>query len=305
MTRMDALYAHAAAHHGVVSRKEALTLGLTANQVDYLSKKGQLKRAAPRVFVVAGSPRTWQQQARVAALSVDGLVSHAAAARLHGVDGFRRAAIELTVPKSRAPRTSAEILHRSTQYRLTDPVLIDAIPATGITRTVLDLAGVISYSRFDRVVDAVLRQKLCDWPDLYAVLAIHSIQGRNGCGPLRRLLDTRYGETAIPDSAWNRMVGQLLDRHGAPTPIYEHEIFDPAGRFIARVDLAYPRQNVAIELDSVRWHLNRQSFENDPRRKNKLLLQGWTVLTFTWSDYIDRPGALVSSVSAALQQAAA
>lgn len=302
---MDAFYAHAETHHGVVSRTEAQDLGLTTNQLDYLVQVGRLRRAAPRVYVVAGTPDSWHRRARVAALSVDGLVSHQAAARLHGIDGFKGSDISVTVPKDRRPKNSPERLHRSTQYRFADPVVVEGVPTTGITRTVLDLAAVTPYSRFERAIDAVLRTEKCDWPELYEVLALHSIQGRNGCGPLRALLDARYGEESIPDSAWNRMVGQLLIRSGVGIPTYEHAIRDREGQFVARVDLAFPQQRVAIELDSIRWHLNRESFERDPRRKNRLVLLGWTVLTFTWSDYIDRPSTLIQSVSDALHQTAA
>lgn len=302
---MDAFYAHVEAHHGVVSREEALALGLSSNRLDYLVRKGQLRREAPRVFAIAGAPDSWHRRARTAALSVSGLVSHKAAAFLHNIDGFNRADIEVTVPKARRPKAFSETLRRSTQFQLADPVVIDGIPTTGISRTVLDLAAVVSYSRFERAVDAVLRQKLCEWPDLYEVLVLHSVQGRNGCGPLRSLLDARYGEKTIPDSSWNRMVGQLLTRNGLPDPTFEHEIQDESGRFAGRVDLAFPRRRIAIELDSVRWHLNRDSFEKDPRRKNQLTLLGWTVLTFTWSDYVDRPAELIRVVSNALAQTAA
>ncbi len=301
---MDALYAHAEAHHGVVSRREALALGLSNNQIDYRLRKGILRRAAPRVFILSGSPDSWHRRARIAALSLDGLVSHTAAAALHGIDGFGLRKIEISIGKDRRARGSRETVRRSTQLRFAEPVAIDALPVTGLTRTVLDLAGVLPYARFEWVVDAVLRQKLCEWHDLYEVLARHSIQGRNGCGPLRAILDARYGETNLPDSAFNRMVGKLLEDAGMPA-VYEHEVRDEFGRFVGRVDLAYPSRRIAIELDSVRWHLNRESFERDPRRKNKLTLQGWTVLTFTWADYIDRPSELVRSVRSALEQAAA
>lgn len=302
---MDAFYEHAETHHGVVSRAEAQALGLTTNQIDYLVRVGRLRRIAPRVYVLAGVPDTWHRNARVAALSVDGLVSHKAAARLHGIDGFNNAGLELTVSKDRRPKSSPEQLHRSSQYRFADPTVIDGLPTTGITRTVLDLAAVLPYSRFERAIDAVLRQEKCEWPELYEVLALHSIQGRNGCGPLRALLDARYGDESIPDSAWNRMVAELIIRSGVGIPNYEYTVRDSQGRFVARVDLAFPQQRVAIELDSVRWHLNRESFEKDPRRKNKLVLLGWTVLTFTWSDYIDRPASLVQAVADALHQTAA
>lgn len=301
---MEAIFDYASTHHGVVSRAELYALGLTKNQVNHLIRMGRLTRVSPGTFVIAGSPESWHRRARVASLAVDGLVSHRAAAALHGIDGFNLRQIEVTVPKDRRPRGTTELVHRSTQMHLADPIVVEAIPVTGLARTVLDLAAVLSYTRFERVIDAVIRQELCDWLDLYEVLVLHSMKGRNGCGPLRALLDVRYGDTRVPDSAFNRLVGQLLDRAGLPSANYEYEIADHRGRFIGRVDLAYPRQRLAIELDSVRWHLNRESFEKDPRRKNRLMLAGWTVLTFTWADYVDRPAELIRSVSTALRRAA-
>lgn len=301
---MEALYEHASTYFGVVTRAEAVELGVGKGQFDNLVRRGLLRRVAPCVYVVAGSSNSWHQRARIAALAVGGLVSHSAAATVHGIDGFEPRKIEVSVAKDRRPTKCPGCLHRSTQMRFADPSEIEGLPVTGLERTVLDLAAVLPYRRFERCVDAVLRQKLCDWPDLYQVLAIHSIQGRNGCGPLRAILDARYGDEAIPDSGFNRMVVQLLVQMGLPSPVVEHEIVDQRGRFVARVDLAYPSRRLAIELDSVRWHLNRESFEQDPRRKNALMLLGWTVLTFTWSDYIDRPGELVRSVAAAMQIAA-
>ena len=57
---------------------------------------------------------------------------------------------------------------------------------------------------------------------------------------------------------------------------------------------------LAIELDSVRYHLNHQSFRDDPRRRNRLTVLGWTVLNFTWADYLDDPAGLCSTVRATL-----
>ena len=165
----------------------------------------------------------------------------------------------------------------------------------------LDLAAVVSARRVEWTLDAMLRQRLVDWPDLYEVLIRHSRRGRDGCGRLRALLDVRYGG-AVADSAWNRRVARLLVDHGLPQPSLEH-VIEIDGVFAARVDLAYPLERVAIECDSARFHLNRESFEADPRRKNRLMVAGWTVLTFTWADYRDRPGELIEIVRAARRPA--
>lgn len=300
---MDRIYSHAAENHGVIARAEATDLGVSRTRFDNAVRSGRLRRAAPRVYVVAGSAPTWHQTARVSALSVGGLLSHRTAAYLHGIDGFEQGEIEVVVAKSRRPTVPGFTIHRSTRLHFADEVEIDFLPVTGLARTVLDVGAVVSARRLEWVVDAVLRQELCTLADLVSVLQIHSIQGRNGCGPLRSILDVRADENPIPDSAWNRMVGQLLGSWGLPEPSYEF-VISSGPKFVARVDLAYPAQKIAIELDSVRWHLNRSSFEADPRRRNELVSMGWTVLTFTWADYRDRPSDIVKLVASSLRKAA-
>lgn len=301
---MRELFQHTALHHGVISRDEALELGLSTGQIAHRLRTGQLVRTAPSVYAVAGAPVTWLTNARSAALALNGVVSHRSAANMHGIDGYTPShQLEITVPKSRRPRSVDVLVHRSTQFHLIDTNVINAIPVTGIARTVLDIAGVVSFRRLEWTVDAVIRQQLCGWDDLMSVLICHSVQGRNGCGPLRALLDQRCPEDVVPDSKWNRMVGQLLVSAGLPTPEFEHVVVDRRGNFAGRVDLAFPRVRVAIELDSVRWHLNRRSFEADPRRKNQLTNAGWTVLTFTWSDYADNPAGLIRTVRDAIAAA--
>ena len=216
---------------------------------------------------------------------------------MHRIDGFERKAIEVIVPKNEGPKRVHEVtVHRTTQMALADPVERDGLLVTGAARTVIDVAAVVGPRRFEWLIDAVVRQELCAWTDLYSLLQCHSIQGRNGCGPLRRILEARNPEASVPDSAFNRMVGQLLAARGLPTPSFEYEVKDSRGAFLARVDLAYPRQRVAIELDSKRWHMNSGSFVKDPRRRNALVVNGWTVLSFTWADYAERPTQVVNVI---------
>ncbi len=222
---------------------------------------------------------------------------------MHGIDGFSFGEIDVVVPKYRRPRLGEITLHRTTQFGRTNAQQVDGIPVTGLARTVLDVAAVVGPKRLNWMVDAVLRQGMVEWEDLFHIWVTHSIQGRNGSGGLRMLLEERYGEERFPDSKWNRMVSDLLIDAGLPTPVLEHEIRSN-GRFIGRVDLAYPEERLAIELDSSRWHQNSESFVNDPRRKNQLMLAGWTVLTFTWSDYADTPAALINTVRQARLSAA-
>jgi hypothetical protein len=58
---------------------------------------------------------------------------------------------------------------------------------------------------------------------------------------------------------------------------------------------------LGLELDSVTWHLNRKSFEEDPRRRNDLENLGWSMRHFTWSDWATNPIKLADTVKTAFE----
>ena len=190
--------------------------------------------------------------------------------------------------------------HESSQMDLAESVERDGIPCTSVGRTVLDLAAVVSRRRLDRTVDAVLRDGQLRLSDLHGVLTSHARRGRPGCSALKSSLAARFEDMAVPLSDWSRMVSDLLVDAGLEHPALEHQVRRADGSFVAQVDLAYPDHRVAIELDSARWHDNRESFVRDRRRRNETTLAGWTVLNFTWSDYADHPAALCEAVAKAL-----
>jgi very-short-patch-repair endonuclease len=71
---------------------------------------------------------------------------------------------------------------------------------------------------------------------------------------------------------------------------------------IGRLDLAFVRQRVGLELDSRRYHLNASAFEHDRQRQNRLELAGWMVLRYTWQQYTHTAPRLVYEVATALRQ---
>ena len=79
-------------------------------------------------------------------------------------------------------------------------------------------------------------------------------------------------------------------------------VVENVGRFVARVDFAYPDPRLAIELDGFRSHGQRKTFDQDRTRQNQLVLLGWTVLRFTWSDLTDRGDSVAATLGAALVQ---
>ncbi|WP_423917968.1 hypothetical protein [Candidatus Poriferisodalis sp.] len=294
------LEAHMRRQYGLVSRTQSLAAGMTRHRIQHRVSTGRWRRVGPGVYQHSALPVTPHSKLLAACIAYDGLASHRSAAALHRIDGFELGRPELVVSKERARSAVGVILHRSGQMDLAQPTWLDSIPCTGLARTLLDLAAVVSRNRLERAIDAAMRDRRLRYDDLSEVLATHTGTGRRGRGPLGAVLAERCADVPVPLSDWSRWVCELLCESGLPRPALEHRVHEADGRFLAQVDLAYPSRQLAIELDSIRWHHNRESFVNDRRRRNRLLAAGWDVLSFTWDDYSEQPTELCAVVAKAL-----
>ena len=284
--------------HGLILRSQALGYGMTTAQIERRLRTGRWERMARGVYRHAATEQTRLSKLLAVCLAHDAVASHTSAAAVHNIDGYSLDRIEV-VAANRSPAVKGAKLHKSAQMDLARPTVRKAIPVTGVARTVLDVAAVVSRRQLDDTIDAVLRDGRLRLWDLYDVLVSHARRGRSGCGALRAALDARLGDDRVPLSNWSRMVSDLLVGAGLDQPCFEYPIHAVDGKLIAQVDLAYPHRNLAIELDSVRWHHNLQNFSHDRQRRNRLLLAGWDVLNFTWDDYSRRPDQLCAAVAAA------
>lgn len=89
----------------------------------------------------------------------------------------------------------------------------------------------------------------------------------------------------------------LLVRSGLPRPVSQHVVRDHVGAFVARLDLAFPEELVAVEYDgSLHWRQRRA----DDRRRDGLRALGWTVIVASAEDYYEAPEALTAMVRRAL-----
>ncbi|MFI7588008.1 endonuclease domain-containing protein [Spongisporangium articulatum] len=110
-----------------------------------------------------------------------------------------------------------------------------------------------------------------------------------------RLVDPRA------ESIRESMLRVALVLAGLPPPVVQHEVRDPRGGFVARVDLAWPQWRLAVEYDGA-YHDDRRQFSRDRDRLNRLREAGWEVLSFdaTALRDLDRVVALVRAVLARL-----
>lgn len=67
-----------------------------------------------------------------------------------------------------------------------------------------------------------------------------------------------------------------------------------------RVDFAFRKVRVAIEVDGWAFHNEQPDFQDDRVRQNAIALLGWQVLRFTWLDLTEYPQRVVAVVRRAI-----
>lgn len=68
------------------------------------------------------------------------------------------------------------------------------------------------------------------------------------------------------------------------------------------VDIAFPIERVAVEVDGWAFHSDQRTFQRDRARQNAIALSGWQVLRFTWLDLTEHPQRVIAEIVAALRQ---
>lgn len=136
------LAALAASQHGVVLVRQLLELAMAESTVRRRRASGELIDVQPGVVRHRAHPDTWRGRLLAACLSTGGIASHRSAAIVWGLSSISGRIVEVTVDGRAASRRHGVVVHHTTQFNRTDPVVIDRIPVTGMARTLLDLAAV-------------------------------------------------------------------------------------------------------------------------------------------------------------------
>jgi very-short-patch-repair endonuclease len=116
-------------------------------------------------------------------------------------------------------------------------------------------------------------------------------KGRHGAPAARRLLQAASDGAS---SEAERLLVKLLRENG----ITGWKTNYPVGGY--KVDVAFPKQKVAIETDGWAFHSSQQDFQNDRERQNKIALLGWQVLRFTWLDLTEYPERVIAEIKFAI-----
>lgn len=192
---------HAARQHGGIGARQLDALGVSGQLRSKWVSRGLLERAGPRAFYVAGSEPTWRREAWAAGVNAMGLgfVAGRTAARLHRLDGFASAPVEVLV--GRAHRgCRLPYIARSTSLPLgpQHSVLVDGVRCLTVERLIVEspLFG-FTVAEIENAIDSGIRRRLVDEERLRAAVLETLRPGVSGTRELREALIDTGGESRL------------------------------------------------------------------------------------------------------------
>jgi very-short-patch-repair endonuclease len=276
----------AGAQHGVAARWQLVALGLGDDAVDGRLARGRLHPLHRGVYAVGHTALKPEGRwmAAVLALGGNAVLSHSTAARAWDLRPSA-GAIHVTVPgdAGRKRRTGLRV-HRSRTLTPQDTTTHRGIPITTAARTIIDLARTLEGRPLEHALDLADQRQLIDFgefrrrpipPSLQAVLSLYTA----GATPTRSEMEERFLE--------------LCHNHGISRPEVNTRIEG------IEVDFAWPDQRLIVEVDGYAYHRSPTAFESDRERDVELVLAGWRVLRFTWTQVTTRPRWVARSVTGA------
>lgn len=275
-------------HDGVITLAQARDAGLSTRAIQRRVESGRWRRCARGVYFVDDRPFT--DAARIRA-TVWGYGRHATASGLtagwwHRLTRFAPERIEVTVPRDSHGRCHDRSRLRRRNLDPCDVVEVNGLRVTALPLTVVEAA--VQFGGGAKLMDSALQRHV----DLLSLWRTHlRNKGRTGAPRARRLLQA--ADDGARSEAERRLLRILRDAR-----ITGWKANYRVGGY--RVDVGFPVQKVAIEVDGFAFHSGAEEFQVDRTRQNDIVMMRWTVLRFTWLDLVEYPERVLAVIRAAI-----
>jgi uncharacterized protein DUF559 len=278
----------------VLSVGRVRALGLARSAIHERVRRGRLHPYYQRVYSVGHTKVSARARMWAAILACGGpavaVPSHRSAAALWDIVATPTGRVDVTTLRRNAS-TNAIRVHRTRTLEPEDITTRDGLPVTTPTRTLIDLANVLTPQRLERACHraeilrlldaAVLGQRLADLP------------GRRTKALAAALDSLAPGPQATRRELEERMLA-LIAQFDLPRPLANHTV---EGH---EVDFYWPAAKLIVETDGAATHLTPTAFEQDRIRDAELTVAGYRVVRFTWRQLRDRPHTVARTLKALL-----
>jgi hypothetical protein len=282
----------ASAGHGVVTRAQLLSAGVTPQQIRSRVRVGSLIRVHRGVYRVGHRAPSIEATylAAVLAAGEGALLCGRAAAHLLGLVKGEAPAPEViarTERRIKGVKTHRSRAHRSGAARSgagdgRDATVVRGIPTTTVPRTLVDISSELSLDALARACHEAGVRYGATPNSVEAVLARRP--NSPGAKRLRRVLN---GDVHVTLSSLEAHFLELLRNENLPLPITNK----PAGG--RRVDCRWPEHRLTVELDGYQFHNSRHSWEQDRRREREARARGDDFRRYSYGDVFERPALML------------
>jgi hypothetical protein len=272
--------------HGVVTRRQLLDLGLTAQAIQHRITRGRLHRIDYGIYAVGRPQLTSHGRWMAAVLSCGSraILSHRSAAALWGIGREGQDGIEVSVPFASPRERRRIVVYRRPKLRSTDVTTHKGIPVATPVLTLIGFASRVGRAELERAVNEADRLGLIDPESLYAALTVYP--GYQGVGPLRAMLgDWKF---RLTDSELERRFLPLAASAGLPPPLTQQKLNG------FKVDFYWPNLRLVVETDGLRYHRTPAQQNRDRLRDQTHTAAGLTPLRFTHSQIRYEPQRVVA-----------
>jgi very-short-patch-repair endonuclease len=189
---------------------------------------------------------------------------------------------QLVVPRGRKVPAATQRTHDISWRAIPRAWVVDGWVLSPAA-TVVDCAARLPFDEALAVADSALGSGRTSWEAVEEALGEAS---RWGSASVRRVLAATDARAHGPFESVLRAIA--LDVPGL-TVVPQHRIDDAEGKFVGRVDLADLRLRIVVEADSFEFHGLPELMDKDCRRYDELVVGGWLVLRFSWSQVMTKP----------------
>jgi very-short-patch-repair endonuclease len=283
---LDARIARVAdAQHGVLTLAQLRRCGLSDRAVRGRVKTGRLYRVHRAVYTPGhrALPRLGAIAAAVLACGFGALVSHRTASWLHAMRPDARGVIDITVGASWGRRHGHVVGHSAKHVGDADVTIVDGIPVTSISRTLLDCAAELDRHAIERMCQKAAVLRTFDRNDVARVLA--SGRGHPGWGTLGAAVADAAGARGIANPGTEDALLLAFRAAGLPEPECNAAVQRPDGSW-AFADFLWREGQVIVEADTA-YHNSTASYRSDRQRDRALLALGYETIRFSDEDLRD------------------
>jgi hypothetical protein len=251
----------------------------------------------PSVYFIGPGQIPWKSRlaAACAWAGTDAVVSHLAAAQLHGLLTSRNA-VSVTVGRKKNSANGVEVHWHPDGVGQT--VKVDGIPVTSVERTILDICR-SSRRRF--ALEITERAIRGGRTNLRRLVKLLDDPATKPCRTLAWILKKRFAH-GVTDSEAEDLYMRLARKDPSCRGWVHHHVVTRHGQHLAELDFAYLAELVNVEIDGDEAHDNPVAGQRDKRRDALLGEMGWIVLRFTYWQLVDEPEWVIDRVRATLSQ---